>query len=229
MSNKIFVSYKYYDTDVYQYRDLEKIQNPNSNIEDKHVTPRSYLNKLSEILSEYAIEKWEKDDEDLSEFQDSTIESKLKEKIYDSTITIVLISPHMRDKLKLEIDQWIPWEISYSLKEITRNNRTSKTNAIIAVVLPDANNQYSYCIEQTDCCKILKFDFFNIIERNFFNNKNPECSKCKICGQLHYIGDDSHYFAYATWREFIENPKKYIDIALEHQDKKDKYKIAKEV
>lgn len=230
MSNKIFVSYKYYDINVYQNPDMDKIQNPSPFYYDEKVTPRSYLNYLSSVLSDYAIEKWEKDDEDLSEFQDETIASKLKDKIYDSTITIVLISPKMKDAYKYERDQWIPWEVSYSLKEITRNGRTSKTNAMIAVVLPDLQNKYDYCIEQTTCCTTLKFfNFFTIIGNNFFNKKDADSYKCKECGGIHYRGLDSHYFAYARWNEFISDPKKYIYEALAHKDHISEYDLHKEL
>lgn len=230
MSNKIFVSYKYYDINVYQNPDMDKIQNPLPFYYDEKVTPRSYLNYLSSVLSDYAIEKWEKDDEDLSKFKEVTIESKLKDKIYDSTVTIVLISPKMNDFYKDESDQWIPWEVSYSLKEITRNGRTSKTNAMIAVVLPDLQNRYDYCIEETACCTNLKFsNFFFIIGNNFFNKKNAETYQCRECGGKHYRGSDSHYFAYAKWIEFISNPKKYIDEALIHQANMSQYDLHKDL
>lgn len=120
--------------------------------------------------------------------------------------------------------------MSYSLKEITRNGRTSKTNAMIAVVLPDLQNKYDYCIEQTTCCTTLKFsNFFTIIGNNFFNKKNAETYQCRECGDKHYRGLDSHYFAYAKWIEFISNPKKYIDEALIHQANMSQYKLHKDL
>ena len=104
MANKIFVSYKYADRSVFQDKQLEKIS-VNGYLA---VTPRSYLNTFDTVLHEYAVQKWENDDEDLSVFKDSTIESKLRDKIYDSSLTIVLISPGMREKNQAQNNQWIP-------------------------------------------------------------------------------------------------------------------------
>ncbi len=55
----------------------------------------------------------------------------MKERIYDSTITIVLISPNMKDAFKWDKSQWIPWEIAYSIRETTRGDFTSHSNAIL--------------------------------------------------------------------------------------------------
>lgn len=240
MASKIFISYKYYDTSVYQDYSLDFIPEPNTNpisIYSKRnafVTPRSYVNKLSEVLDGYAIEKWEQDGEDLSCFKDSTIASRLRDKIYDSTITIVLVSPKMKEPYEYERDQWIPWEISYSLKEITRNDRTSKTNAVIAIVLPDLQNSYEYCIEKNPGCDsyTLHFDneqYFKILGKNFFNSKYPDKRHCSICDRDHYYGDKNHYFVYARWCDFMENPAEYIDTALEHLANIEDYELCKEV
>ena len=101
MVNKVFVSYKYYDTSVYQDGLLDRILDDNRGLYAGtigFVAPRSYLNELSNILDGYVIEKWEQDGEDLSNFSDDTIASKLRDKIYDSSVTIVLISPNMKNK-----------------------------------------------------------------------------------------------------------------------------------
>ena len=220
MASKVFVSYKYYDTSVYQDSTLDKIVNPNRGLYAGtigFVTPRSYLNELSNVLDGYVIEKWEQDSEDLSDFTDETIASKLRDKIYDSSVTLVLISPNMKDKNKTEDKQWIPWEISYSLCEYGRNGRYSKTNAVIAIVLPDEYNSYDYCIEEKLICDstLLKFNnnfCFNIIAKNFFNKKNAVHEYCSICGNIHYVEDDVHYIVYAKWCDFKLNPKIYLDL-----------------
>lgn len=231
MSYKIFVSYKYADTQVFQDSGLRK--NPDRGNASKKITPRDYLNALSFKLSDVAIEKWEPEGEDLSRFKDETIRSKLKDKIYDSSVTIILISPGMRDALKPESEQWIPWEVSYSLKEASRNGRTSTANALLAIVLPDRNEDYSYCVEKKTCgVNTLHFNAefcFFIIGKNFFNNKKPDKYYCNSCKSYHYRGYNSGYIVYATWKTFIANPKKYIDKAIENREHIDDFNLCKTV
>ena len=152
MGNKVFVSYKYLDSHVYQLKGIKGI-----------TTARDYVDKLEKILeAEHHIYKGEDDGEDMSSLQDSTIASKLGDKIFDSTVTIVLISKGMKEHGIDEKEQWIPWEISYSLKEQSRDYGNSKTNAVLAVVLPDEQNQYDYFIIDDTCpychCRTLLID-----------------------------------------------------------------------
>ena len=130
LGKKIFVSYKYADDQV---ENLKSGQNS---------TVRDYIDKFEEkVDSSDDIFKGESNDEDLSNLSDDTIWEKLKNRIYDSSVTVVFISPGMKESGKKERDQWIPWEVSYSLKETSRKNKngdsvTSHGNAMMAVVLP---------------------------------------------------------------------------------------------
>lgn len=134
MGYKVFVSYKYKDYDV---KKLPGVIEP--------TLVCDYVDEIkNKILSGDDIYKGENSDEDISLWGDDAIWEHLKYKIYDSSITIVLISPNMKEPFKYQRSQWIPWEISYSLRETTRNDRTSHNNAILAVVLPDINGSYSY-------------------------------------------------------------------------------------
>ena len=80
MGKKIFVSYKYADNQV---ENLKSGQNS---------TVRDYIDKFEELVDlSDDIYKGESDGEDLSKLSDDTIWEKLKDRIYDSSVTIVFI------------------------------------------------------------------------------------------------------------------------------------------
>ena len=134
MGRKIFISYKYKDNDV---KELKNVTGP--------TWPCDYVSYIENaILSADDIYKGEGSDDDLSDWDEDKIWNHLKDKIYDSSITIVLISPNMKEPGKWQRSQWIPWEISYSLRKTTRKDRTSQRNAILAVVLPDKKGSFDY-------------------------------------------------------------------------------------
>lgn len=217
---KIFISYKYADGDV------RPINNK------WFVSVRDYVDEIQSIIGEEHINKGENDGEDMSSLADSTIQSKLGDKIYDSSVTIVLISPRMKDATKKEKDQWIPWEISYSLREQSRNGRTSKTNAMLAVVLPDFNGSYSYFMEEHTCqfCNTITYKtgiLFDILSANMFNGKNPIYTNC-----VHHVYNRPHkgFFSYihcVKWDDFAGNYQHYIDTAIRIKGNIEEYSITK--
>ncbi len=227
MGHKIFVSYKYGDSNV---KDI--VKKPNY-----LCTARDYVDKLQNYIENSEnIYKGEENDNDLSTLTEEAIWNILKEKIWDSTLTIVVISPCFNDGTG-DKNQWIPWEISYSLKEETRKNKSGKTiksftNAILALVLPDKNASYSYYINENKCClcncKSYKTHMlFKILRENMFNLKKPKFYKCKNNDIVYQL--DSSYIISVKWDDFILNPEIYIKKAFYLQNSIENYNIQKEL
>lgn len=220
MGHKIFISYKYGDSSV-------KRLPRNEWWETTRV--RDYVDEFQEKLSDTDhINKGEKDNESLAGFKDSTIESKLRNKIYDSSVTVVFISPNMKDPFQSEDDQWIPWEVAYSLRETTRNDRTSHRNAVLAVVLPDSLGSYTYMLEPRTCCaeKCITWhtaSLFKILSSNMFNKKTPIEKDCPNSEKV-YNGFVS-YIHMVRWEDFIANIDLFISIAEGIRDNAGDYDV----
>jgi len=213
VGNKIFVSYKYSDNKV------RKLEGQYS------TTVRDYVDILqNKIDKSDHIYKGEDDGEDMSSLADATIGSKLGDKIFDSTVTIVFISKGMKEN-KPEKAQWIPWEVSYSLKEQSRKNQNSKTNAVLAVVLPDEYNSYEYFITENSNGRKLNTGFlFEILRENMFNLKNGDRTTYSNGEQIY-----PSYIYSVKWDNFINNINGCINIALKIRSHIDEYNIRKNV
>ena len=227
MARKIFISYKYGDSDV---RPL-----PSGGLLGLGTTARHYVDKLELLLdANDHIYKGENDNESLEGFRDETIASKLRDKIFDSTITLVLISKNMKNLSLNEGDQWIPWEISYSLKEMTRDDRTKGTNAIVAVILPDRTGTYDYFVRNTcsnGCMTWQTNSTFEIIGKNMFNRKQPKtlvCSNHPTSITVH-AGDDHSYIYPIKWDNFISNLNMHLNIATQINQQIEDYELVKVV
>jgi hypothetical protein len=220
MGKKIFISYKYADKLVWQFQDSLFLP---------PTTVRDYVDILqSKIDDSDHIYKGEDDGEDMSSLADSTIGSKLGDKIFDSSVTIVFISKGMREN-KPDTDQWIPWEISYSLREQSRQYGNSKTNAVLAVVLPDESGSYEYFMEYNAACNSITYKtdrLFTILKENMFNIKNPQTYPCN--GNTIYTGYSSYIYS-VKWDDFINKINHYIDITLEIWRNRNDYNIRKSV
>lgn len=227
MARKVFVSYKYSDSLV---QDLGIYQDSFLGKMKIATTARHYVDKISEHLTgDDHIYKGENDDESMANLADSSISSKLGDKIFDSSVTVVLISKGMKESFTSEKDQWIPWEVSYSLKKQTRLGRSSSTNGVIAVVLPDENGSYEYYITRDSECNCRSLNtpiLFQIIRDNMFNVKE---ANRRICNGSWVYSGDSSYIQSIKWFDFIANPTKYIDKAIELRDKKDDFNIVKTI
>lgn len=227
MAKKIFVSYKHKDSSVRPIPGVGLLV---------PTTARHYVEQLiGHLDAEDHIYKGE-GNEDLSSFKDDTIQSRLKDKIFDSTVTVVLISKNMKDHTRPEDDQWIPWEVAYSLREKSREDRTSRTNAFLAVVLPDENNSYTYFIEEVGCqnCRVISIKtntLFSILEKNMFNRRQPKKGQCTnaFCGTVHHTGYDHSYIYPVKWDDFISNIDGHIGVAIGFNENLHEYTLTKEI
>ena len=222
MGHKIFVSQKYAD---------DQVKNLNG---QSNSTVRDYVDELEGYFdSSSHIYKGEKDGEDLSQLEEETIWAKLRDRIFDSTMTIVFISPGMKVAGQDEKDQWIPWEVSFSLRTATRKRQngdtyTSNPNAMLAVVLPDADGSYAYFFEKLNCCSshctLYHSDVtFDIIRQNMFNSKIASNRVCNS-GSTIWSGEHS-YIACVKWNSFVSSVETYIDAAYKRQENRGDYDI----
>lgn len=205
MGKKIFISYKYGDTQVKSL--------PKTLLDIEATKVRDYVNLLQNQLVKNGdhINKGEKDGESLANFKDATIQSRLADKIYDSSVTIILISKGMKEYWNIESEQWIPWEISYSLRYKTRNGIQSKPNAILAIILPDEYGNFEYA-KQNDY-------FFKIIKNNMNNLKY-------IYPQTTLTQCSKSFILTPTLTDFVKDPNAWIAACLEVRENIDKYTLS---
>lgn len=222
MANKIFVSYKYSDSKVLRLPAVVGL-----------TTARDYVDIIDGLLKEEDyIYKGEDDGQSLKSLEDSTIGSKLGDKIFDSTITIVLISKGMKETFTAEKDQWIPWELSYSLREQSREGKNSKTNAVLAVVLPDENGSYDHFVQYNAACNsntIQTQSLFKIISKNMFNNKDQETDVRDCNGNKIYSGGMQSYISYVKWENFVGDISPSIEKAIKIRENINNFNITKNI
>lgn len=237
--HKIFVSYKFNDSSVYQKINHKLFEGR----EEGDIIVRDYVNVLQEYFEGHSehIYKGEDDNTPLGDKSEDWIWSELKDSIFDSTLTIVLISPNMKENGR-DRDQWIPWEISYSLSNETRKDSNGKpvrsnTNAMLAIVLPDRSGKYDYYFENKNCCtsgcRLNKTNIlFNILKKNTFNQKDRYVEK-RICDDKSniYNGMYHSFIHFYKWCEIDSKEKieEAIRLAYDILSKKEQYDISYEI
>lgn len=146
MAHKTFISYKYSDAKGLRDRIIES---------------------LGSDATYYKGEDGYSDD--LSSLKAETIKGRLKDMLFDTTVTIVIVSPEMLQS------NWIDWEIEYSLREYERNGTTSHTNGVVGVVMNDWTGGTGWIKtnhNNADGCSSVSYNeskLFNIINKNRFN------------------------------------------------------------
>ena len=191
MAHKTFISYKYSEA-----RDLRD----------------RIVDALGDDAQFYRGET--SDSPDLTDTSTENIKKKLRDMLYDTSVTIVIISPNIKDS------KWIDWEIEYSLKRNTRKGRTSHTNGVIGVIMK-VNGSYSWFKNykrNSDGCSVATYEdwkVYDIINKNRYN-QNPKkysCNQCKCVNPL-----TGSYIAFVEEEDFMVNPKTYIDNAYDKSE-----------
>ena len=169
------------------------------------------------------------EDADRSQMSEDTIQEYLYEKLKDTSVTIVLLTPEAVSYRKNWIgnyDDWLYDELRYSLED-RKNNRT---NGVVAVYTDDAKDMIlesgsHYCAhcQETKSCRTLKF-FDNLARKNMLNIK--QSYKKNPCNDLY---DDSHdsYISLVSLEEFKQDYTKYIDNAKDKRDRLHEFNIYK--
>lgn len=200
MARKTFISYKYSES---------------QELRDK------IIEALDDDATYYQGET--ADSPDLTDTSAENIKKNLKDMMYGTSVTIVIISPNMAKS------KWIDWEIEYCLKAISRDGRTSKTNGIVGVIQKH-NNSYDWLVtrhKKSDGCTSRSLNqnkLYNVISKNRFNKKNPmyHCKECET-----FCADNDSYISIINEDEFLKRPSHYIEMAYEKSRILDDFNITK--
>lgn len=194
MARKTFISYKYSDV----------VEGKSNNLRDRIIT------KLGDASRFYRGENGYSPD--LSSRSADYIKTKLKDMIRDTSVTIVILSPNMK------FSNWMNWEISYSLTEITRESRTSLTNGVVCIVQKQPtyygfDDGYSWMKNWSGEWDLSKC--FEVIRLNQNNKKRYSISRLS-----------SNYIDIVSEDAFLRDPNRYIEEAYE-KAKSGEYLISK--
>lgn len=229
MGNKIFVSYKYADENVAKIQDAY-YEDVNGRLQwnFRSTRVRDFVDKLQEKIGNDYINLGEKDGESLDDFSDQQIETLLKKRIRQCSITIVLISKGMKVSTEAEKKQWIPWEVSYSLRVVPTGGNTKQMNAVLGVVLPDETGHYDWYYTENPNCKSVthhKGQLFKILRDNMFNILEKEIRNCN--GSEIHVNDEPSLIKTVKWADFMNGNyyDYYIKKALEIKYNEAAYEI----
>lgn len=169
------------------------------------------------------------ENEDRSNLSEDTIQSYLYDKLRDTSVTIVLLTPNAISYNKNEnneYDDWLYDELRFSLED-RENNRT---NGIIAVytdeseplVIKKSTHTCSVCGKNKQSTELLNID--NLIRKNMLNIKKEY--KFNKCIGL-YDGTKDSYISLVHIDEFKNNWEKYIESAIEKRNRKNEFNLIK--
>ena len=200
MARKTFISYKYSEA---------------KGLRDK------ILKALGDDATYYQGET--ADSPDLTDQSTETIKEKLKDMMYTTSVTIVVVSPNFKES------KWIDWEIEYCLKEISRQNRTSKTNGVVGII-QEIHGGYDWLVTKSinaDGCNVRTYEeskLYSIINNNRYNrNQGYACDLCMTYDQL-----NGSYISFIDESEFLADYDKYIENAFDKSEKYYEFDLTKQ-
>ena len=209
---KVFVSYKY--SDVVEGRE----------------NSFNYRDKLIELLGDNGLTHKGEDGEsnDLTDYNDDQIISKIHPYVKSSSITVLLITPNAK------YSKWIPWELSISMMRRTYKHEQNMTrNGIIGVYLPLNDyrmpvqylGSYDYYRYKNSCgITTHQTDRFPLmVQDNTFNLKNGSYPCQNGCHSNVYDSTKGSYIELIEWDTFIKDIDKYIERAWDRRNNFEKY------
>ena len=195
MANKVFISFRFSDGNDY----------------------KESLERTFERL-DYIINKSE--NVDRSGASEQVIRNYLYEKLRDTSLTLVILTPdaiNYRRNHYGYIDDWLYDELRYSLEDRSGN----KTNGAIALYVPESKE---FLISSETKELILLSNFDNLARKNMLNIKE-EYKYCQIPTQYNSAKDT--YISLVEFDKFINDPKSYIDSAIEKRERLEQFKLTK--
>lgn len=201
MAKKTFISYK--------YDEAQKLRN-------------KILEKLGEDAKYYQGET--SASPDLSDTSTEKIKEYLKDMIFSTSVTIVIISPNMNSS------KWIDWEIEYALHEYKRGDITSRSNGIVGVIMningsPDWLKIHGFNIHGSSTVKYRTEYLYPILYGNRYNS-NPEIKHCSECDTYDFM--NGSYITLVDEDNFLATPNYYIDNAFDKSKQLSNYNLKKE-
>lgn len=183
MAHKTFISYKYSESRGLRDRIIEALGKDATYYKGENVESK-----------------------DMTGDKRETIRKNLADMMFDTSVTIVILSPNMRES------EWIGWEVSYCLKKIKRKDRKSQRNGVVAVI-KKVNGSYSWFKYSEDgSTKYYMDKIQDIIAKNHFNSNPPQ----KVDGSYDWL--NGSYITFVEEGDFLNNPQKYIDNAYEKSE-----------
>jgi len=165
------------------------------------------------------------DSPDLTGTTVENIKNNLTDMMHGTSVTIVVVSPNLKDS------KWVDWEIEYSMKEITREDKTSRTNGIVGVI-KKVGGSYDWLISTStkdDGCSVRTIDsdkLYKIINENRYNLEGDDKYACKHCKTYDQL--EGSYISLIKEDDFLKKPQKYIKNAYDKCQSLENYDICKQ-